>query len=137
MGLISPTHTSYRLSIPQEIITKAEIYAHKKGVLLDQFFLSAIQEKVEPLIRSLDEKSQITYRKGGSGTAAPILNGTNVRVQTIVVANTNWGWADEKIADEFDLNDSQVRAALVFYNNNKKLIDDSLALEQSLEPSNV
>lgn len=57
---------------------------------------------------------QITYRRGASGIPAPVLRGTGVRVQAVVIANQQWSLSAAAIAEEYDLSPKQVEEALAF-----------------------
>ena len=91
-------------------------------------------EKMGGLLQGLDdyEFSEITYRRGASGSFAPVLRGTGMRVQTIIMAAQNNSPAE--IAEEYDLTQSQVREALGFYEVHRAEIDASIQAEAALEP---
>ena len=74
----------------------------------------------------------ITYRRGASGTVSPVLQGTGIRVQTIVIAFQNMTIAE--IAKDYDLTEAQVQEALRFYETNRSEIDTHIQDEASLEP---
>jgi len=94
----------------------------------------AKSEKMGGPLQGLDdyEFSEITYRRGASGAFAPVLRGTGIRVQTIVMAAQNNPPAE--IAEEYDLTQSQVRDALGFYEVHRAEIDASIQAEAALEP---
>ena len=76
---------------------------------------------------------QIQYRMGTSGQASASIKDTGIRIQTIVIAQADWGWDVSKIADEYDLSTAQVSEALRFYEAHKAEIDDAIASEAALE----
>ncbi|HEU0292370.1 MAG TPA: DUF433 domain-containing protein [Anaerolineales bacterium] len=73
----------------------------------------------------------ITYRRGASGVLSPILRGTGIRVQTIVIASQNMTPAE--IADDYDLTELQVQEALSFYETHSAEIDSFIQAEGTLE----
>ncbi|MHC5719824.1 MAG: DUF433 domain-containing protein, partial [Nostoc sp.] len=83
---------------------------------------------------------KLTYRRGASGLAVPILHGTGLRVQTLAMSTTGyayasqqWGLSTEQIAAEYDLSEAQVNAALAFYAVHQQEIDQAIASEVALE----
>ena len=42
---------------------------------------------------------QITYARGASGKLTPVLHGTRLRVQTVVIATQKWGLSLNRIAN--------------------------------------
>lgn len=84
------------------------------------------------MIRNSKEFPNITYRRGASGTLSPILLGTGIRVQTIVIASQNMTQAE--IANDYDLTEVQVREVLRFYKAHRKDIDTQIRAEAALEP---
>lgn len=77
--------------------------------------------------------SPIVYQRGAAGQPEPVLSGTGIRVQTIVVAHQVWGMNPLEIAADYDLTAEQVAAALSFYEAHRGEIDASLADEQARE----
>jgi uncharacterized protein (DUF433 family) len=75
----------------------------------------------------------ITYRRGASNRPTAVLQGTGIRVQTLVVAAQDWGLSVEQIASEYNLSQSQVEEALMFYEAHRQEIELDLAAEQALE----
>lgn len=135
----NPAMTSYSLNLPNELIQEAEQFASEQGISLEEFILKAVAEKVNSLSRQLDNSvfPHIIYRRGASGQLVPTLRGTNLRVQTVVVAAQKWGLSEQQIADEYDLSEVQVNDALAFYKAHRSQIDDAIAAEQALEATNV
>jgi len=113
----------------------AEEWAARQGVSLNQFIMWAVAEKIGALSQSLDDPAfpRITYRRGAYGWPTPVLRGTGIRVQTLVVAAHHWGWTTERIAEEFGLTEAQVEEALAFYEAHRAEVDAAIQIEQSLE----
>jgi len=78
--------------------------------------------------------SSIFYRRGASGVLSPILRGTGIRVQTIVIDSQNMTPAE--IARDYDITDRQVREALKFYEAHCAEIDGHIEAEVELEARN-
>jgi uncharacterized protein (DUF433 family) len=125
----------YPLNLPTELKREAEEWAAAQGVSLNQFIMWAVAEKVGSLRHDLDDPAfpQITYRRGVAGTPTPVLRGTGIRVQTIVLANREWKWSPERIAEEYDLPPSQVDEALAFFQTYLTEIDTAIEAEGKLE----
>jgi uncharacterized protein (DUF433 family) len=125
----------YPLNLPAQLKREAEQWAAAQGVSLNQFIMWAVAEKVGTLRQSLDDPAfpQITYRRGAAGTPTPMLRGTGIRVQTVVLATRQWELTPEEIAADYDLTESQVNEALAFYKAHRAEIDQALAMEQALE----
>jgi uncharacterized protein (DUF433 family) len=77
----------------------------------------------------------ITYRRGAAGSSYPILRGTGIRVQTIVMAAEQRTIAE--IAEDYDLTEAQVREAQNFYEVNRAEIDAYIQEESQMEPGNA
>jgi uncharacterized protein (DUF433 family) len=80
---------------------------------------------------------EITYVRGASGELVPVLRGTRLRVQTVVIAAQKWGFSPNQIAAEYDLSEAQVKDVLAFYAIHHQEIDASMAAEQIIEAANV
>ncbi|MEM9004319.1 MAG: hypothetical protein AAGE59_12450 [Cyanobacteria bacterium P01_F01_bin.86] len=102
---------------------------------MQQLLGSIQQETLETGLPIAAEQafSQIQYRTGSSGQANASIKGTGIRVQTIVIAKTDWAWDVSKIAEEYDLLTNQVSEALRFYESHKAEIDAAIAAEVALE----
>ena len=127
----------YPLSLPVRLKEEAEELAARQGVSLNQFILWSVAEKVGSLRQSLDDPAfpRVTYRRGAAGQPVPVLQGTGIRVQTVVVAAQQWGMEAGQIATEFGLPEAQVKEAVAFYAAHQAEIDAALAAEQALEAS--
>ena len=125
----------YPLSLPSELKRDAEELASGQGVSLNQFINWAVAEKVGGLKQQLDDPAfpQVTYRRGASGVPMPVLRGTGVRVQTVVLASRNWGMTEAEIAEDYGLKRAQVRGALGFYEAHRREIDRSIEDEAGFE----
>jgi uncharacterized protein (DUF433 family) len=126
--------TRYALNLPNELKKDAERLAKQQGVSLNQFILWSVAEKVGGLLQGLDDPDfpSITYRRGASGTLSPVLRGTGIRVQTIVLASPDHTPAE--IAEDYGLPQVQVQEALGFYEVHRAEIDAHIQAEAALEP---
>ena len=124
----------YPLNLPTILKEDAERYAAEQGVSLNQFILWAVSEKIGSLQQRLDDPRfpHIAYRRSESGPF-PVLRGTNIRVQTMVVAATTWGMTPAEIAADYDLPLAQVENALEFYKEHRAEIDAAIAEEMEIE----
>lgn len=125
----------YPLNLPLQLKRDAERLAAAHGVSLNQFVMWAVAEKVGALRQDLSDPDfpQVTYRRGSAGVPTPVLRGTGLRVQTIVLAAQQWELTREQIAAEYGLTGSQVDEALAFYQAHQIEIDNAIAAEQQLE----
>lgn len=125
----------YALNLPTQLKQEAEAWASQQGVSLNQFILWAVAEKVGTLKQQLDDPAfpHITYRRKASGIPVPVLRGTGIRVQTLVVATQTWGLTPAQVATEYDLPLTQVQEALAFYTAHRDEIDVTLTAEEALE----
>lgn len=124
----------YPLNIPQQLKQEAEALARKQGISLNQFILWATAEKVGALNQRLDDPRfpEIAYRRGAAGVPTPVLRGTGIRVQTLVIAHHQWGMSANEIAAEYELADAQVEAALAFYGAHRAEIETHIEREARL-----
>jgi uncharacterized protein (DUF433 family) len=123
------------LNLPLELKKEAEVWAANQGVSLNQFILWAVSEKVGSLKQKLDDPAfpQVTYRRGASGWPTPVLRGTGIRVQTVLLAVQQWGLPPEQVAAEYGLSKAQVQEALAFCDAHSAEIEAGLAAEDALE----
>jgi len=75
----------------------------------------------------------ITYRRGTSGIPTPVLRGTRIRVQTIVIANKQWNESPEIVASQYDLPVSRVEETLTFYQAHQDEVDLLIQADTNLE----
>jgi uncharacterized protein (DUF433 family) len=124
----------YALNLPVKLKEEAAKIAEQQGVSLNQFILWSVSEKVGVLKQTLADPDfpQITYRRGASGIPTPVLSGTGIRVQTIVICVQSWQMTPEEVAEEYDLPLSQINEALGFYEAHKHEIDFHIAQERQL-----
>lgn len=122
----------YPLNLPQQLKQEAERWAQQQGVSLNQFILWATAEKVGALNQQLDDSDfpQITYRRGASGVPTPVLRGTGIRVQAIVIAHEQWKMSSAAIAAQYRLPVAQIEEALAFFAAHRVEIESQLALEE-------
>jgi uncharacterized protein (DUF433 family) len=123
------------LNLPTRLKQEAEEWANRQGISLDQFIVWAVAEKVGGLKHAIDDPrfSHVTYRRGAAGWPEPVLRGTGIRVQTIVVAHQIWSMDPAEIVADYDLTTEQVADALGFYEAHRGEIEASLADERARE----
>jgi len=94
----------------------------------------SVAEKVASLRQTLDDLSfpAITYRRGASGWVTPVMRGSGIRVQTVIV-DYQMGLSTEQIAAEYELNVKQVQEAFAFYEAHRAEIDSSIQAEIVME----
>jgi uncharacterized protein (DUF433 family) len=129
----------YPLNLPVQLKREAERWAASQGISLNQFIMWSVAEKVGALRQDLNDPDfpQITYRRGAGGMPAPVLRGTGIRVQTVVIAAQQWGLTTEQISAEYDLTESQVEDALAFYEAHRVEVDAVMEAEQTLEAAQI
>jgi uncharacterized protein (DUF433 family) len=126
--------TRYALNLPVNLKREAEELASRQGISLNQFIMWSVSEKVAELRQELDDPNfpGITYRRGASGWVTPILRGTGIRVQTVVM-DDRMGMSPEQIAVEHELDVNRIHEAQSFYNAHRPEIDANIRIEQELE----
>ena len=131
--------TSHTLNLPVQLQQEAEKLAALQGISFDQFILWAVAEKVASLNQQKGDAAfpQITYVRGASGQLVPVLLGTRLRVQTVVIAAQTWALSPKEIANEYDISEDKVNEILAFYAAHRQEIDTSIATEQIIEAANV
>lgn len=87
------------------------------------------------MIEPSTELPHVTYRRGVSGYLTPILKGTGIRVQTIVIAVTTWQMSPAQICEEYDLTMEQVQEALAFFEAVPDEIEMAMSSERQIELS--
>lgn len=129
----------YPLNLPADLHQEAARLAERQGVSLNQFILWSVAEKVGELRRSLDDPAfpGITYRVGAAGIPTPVIRGTGIRVQTIVIENQTWVLSPEQIAEGHDLSERQVNEALAFYEAHRAEIDANIRTEEAMMPADA
>ncbi len=127
----------YAVNLPVELKKEAEALAKQQGVSLNQFILWSVAEKVSALKAGMDDPDfpSITYRRGASGIPTPVLRGTGIRVQTIVIANQDWNESPVEIAEQYSLAASQIKETLSFYQAHQAEVDLLIQADSALELS--
>ena len=125
----------YPLNLPIELKQEAAILAKQQGISLNQFFLWSISEKVTELRASINDPRfpHITYRRGSSGIPTPVLRGTGIRVQTIVISHHKWGESVESLAEDYGVPVEAVADALAYYEAYCEEIDALIRMEKDIE----
>jgi len=84
----------YALNLPLNLKSEAKELTSRQGISLNQFIMRAVSKKVASFRQTLDDPNfpGVTYRCGESGWVTPVIRGTGIRVQTIVLYN-NMGLA--------------------------------------------
>jgi uncharacterized protein (DUF433 family) len=120
-----------------ELKKEGEALAKQQGVSLNQFILWLVAEKVSALKAGLDDPyfPGITYRRGASGIPVPVLRGTGIHVQTIVISNREWNETPAEIASQYELSEGLVKEALRFYQAHQAEIDLLIQSKPALEIS--
>jgi uncharacterized protein (DUF433 family) len=123
----------YSLNLPAELKREAEATAAAQGVSLNQFILWAVAEKVGSLQSELDDPTfpRIAYRRGAAGRPTPLVRGTGVRVQTLLVAAESWGMSEVELAEQFGLERAQVADALAFCEAHRAEVDALIAADSA------
>lgn len=124
----------YALNLPSELKSDAEQLAAHQGVSLNQFILWSVAEKVGALKQKGDDPRfpGIAYRYGASGVPTPVLRGTGLRVQTLVIDVRHGRITPAQAAAEYDLPEARVVEALAFYDAHQSEIDARIAAESTL-----
>ena len=115
----------YPLNLPVDLKQDAEQVARQQGVSLNQLILWSLAEKVTALKAKIDDPNfpNISYKVDAEGQLVPMIRGTGIRVQTIVVAFNDWGDSTAYIAQQYDLPERLVKEVLSFYAAHKKAVD--------------
>lgn len=129
----------YPLNLPVRLKQDAERWAREQGASLNQFIVWAVAEKIEELKQGLSDPRfpQVAYRLGASRRPTPVIRGTGIRIQTLIVAAQTWEASAREISREYGLTISQVEEALAFYQAHRDEIDGSIEAEQELEAASA
>lgn len=127
--------TSFSLNLPNELKEQAQKCADNQGITLQTFMLLALAEKIGLLNQPKNDGNfpGITYVAGVSGVMQPVIKGTRIRVQTLVIAAQNWGLSVAEIADDYELKKEIVEEAILFYQTHKTEIENLINSEAALE----
>ena len=68
----------------------------------------------------------ITYRGSAGGRPVPVVRGTRVRVQTLVVETKQRKLGADRLAEKYGLTTAQVQEALAFYAAHRHDIDAAI-----------
>lgn len=125
--------------LPPLLKQEAEQWASSQGVSLDEFIVWAVAEKVGGLKQALDDPRfpYVTFRRGASGWPVPVLRGTGIRVQTLVVAVRDWNLPAAEVAEDYGVTAEQVADALAFYEAHRGEIEAAMAEEHQIERANA
>ena len=123
------------IRLPEELKREAQVIAKQQGISLNQFILSAIIDKVRELKPSLDDPNfpGIIYRQGASGMPVPVLIGTGIRVQTVVISSREWNESMAEIAAQYGLSEELIKEALRFYRAHQAEVDLLIQSDTRLE----
>jgi uncharacterized protein (DUF433 family) len=126
--------TRYALNLPVNLKLEAEELASQQGISLNQFIMWAVAEKVASLRQTLDDPGfpGITYRRGAFGWVSPVIRGTGIRVQTLIV-DSQLGMSPEQIAAKYELDLNRIREAQAFYTAHRPEIDTNIRVERELQ----
>jgi len=129
----------YALNLPTQLKQEAEKWAAQQSISLNQFILWSVAEKVGALSQNLDDPAfpHVTYRRGAAGEPVPVLRGTGIRVQALVVAVRQWGLTPAQVAAEYGLTEAQVDDALAFCAAHRTEIDAAISAEQTVEAAHA
>ena len=91
------------------------------------------------ILREFDDPAfpGITHRTGASGHSTPLLRGTGIRVQTMVIAERAWGLSVKQIASDWGLSERQVTEAMAFYAAHRAEIDADIEAEAQMAPGDA
>lgn len=126
----------YSLNLPIDLKQNAERIARQQGVSLNQLILWSLAEKVASLQSKLDDPDfpNIRYRRDSENQPVPVLRGTNLRVQTIVIAAQYWNEPTAQIAQQYDLSERLIKEALAFYSAHKDMVDALIQSNDKAQP---
>jgi uncharacterized protein (DUF433 family) len=62
----------------------------------------------------------------------PVLRGTGIRVQTIVLAAHHWRLSNAEIAEAYELSVRQVQECLAFYDAHRAELDAAIQAEEQM-----
>ena len=129
----------YSLNLPLQLKHQAEKWAKLQGVSLNQFIFWAVSEKIGNLDSQLDDPRfpHVVYRRSVNGRPVAKIRGTNIRVQTIIIANRDWGLPVSQLADDYDLAERQIEDVIAFYQAHRQEIDAAIAADEELEKSHA
>ncbi len=120
----SQTELARRVGTKQANISRIESGLGNPTFNLLQKILKVLDLEVHFIPSSTDPHfAGITYLRSASRQPTPVLRGTGVRVQALVVDAKQHGLSAEQLAQEYDLHPDQVREALSFYDAHRTEIE--------------
>ena len=75
----------------------------------------------------------IVYKMNIDGQPVPIIQGTGIRVQTIVIAVDEWKDTPAYVAQQYNLPEGLIKEALAFYSAHKMMVDALIQLDEDAE----
>ena len=129
----------YSLNLPVDLKQEAEQIAKQQKISLNQLILWSLTEKVTSLKKKLDDPDfpSISYKRDTTNQLIPIISGKGIRVQTIVIASTQWNESVADICKQYDLSKKMVEDALGFYSAHKNIVDALIAENEAVENSHA
>lgn len=129
----------YSLNLPVDLKQEAEQIAKQQKISLNQLILWSLTEKVTSLKKKLDDPNfpSISYKRDTTNQLIPIISGNGIRVQTIVIASTQWNESVADICKQYGLSKKMVEDALGFYSAHKNIVDALIAENEALENSHA
>lgn len=129
----------YSLNLPTQLKKEAEQWAASQGVSLNQFILWSVAEKVGALQQQLDDAEfpHVTYRRGASGQPRPVVRGTGVHVQTLLIASENWGFSAEQLAEEYEVSVAAAKDALAFAEKHRQELELYIKQDEAEEATHA
>lgn len=125
------------IQIPPQLEEAVLQCANQQGISVDELIILAVTEKINYLAQDENSFPEIIEKINTDGDKVPVIKGTNIRVQTLVIAFHNWQLSVTDIAEQFNLTPEQVAQALNFYQIHQQSIDRAIATEQALEIAHV
>ena len=115
----------YAVNLSVELKKEAETLEKQQGVSLNQFIRWSVAEKVSALKAGLDDPNfpGIPFRRGASGIPIPVLRGTGIPVQTIVISSREWNESMSEIAAQYSPSEELIKEALRFYRAHQAEVD--------------
>jgi len=125
----------YSLNLPVDLKQDAEQIAKQQKISLNQLILWSLTEKVTSLKGNLDDPDfpSVSYKRDTTNQLIPVIRGKGIRVQTIVIASTQWKESTAEICRQYDLSKKMVEDALGFYAAHQNMVDALIEENKLLE----
>ncbi len=125
----------YPLNLPADLKQELMKLAKQQGISLNQFILWTMAEKAATMRASLSDPKfpNIVYRKGALGVVTPVIKGTGIRVQTVVIGHKTWGEPLERIATDYEIPLELVKSAWEYYLSHTTEIEALIKIDADLE----